>query len=49
MNRSTRAIVMTFLVIYGTFESIFWTRLLWAKFGPAPAREELDVDDNKKA
>ncbi|KAF2490076.1 hypothetical protein BU16DRAFT_531416 [Lophium mytilinum] len=35
-NRTVRIVVIIALTIAGTAESIFWAKVLWAKFGPSP-------------
>jgi hypothetical protein len=34
-SRTVKIVVITALTIAGTVETIFWTKVLWAKFGPA--------------
>ncbi|CRG87831.1 hypothetical protein PISL3812_04852 [Talaromyces islandicus] len=44
MSRTTKAVVYTALTIMATVESVFWIKVLWAKF--APAQKDLDDGEN---
>lgn len=44
MGRTTKIIVYTALTIMATMESVFWMKVLWAKFGPAPK----DLEDGQE-
>lgn len=39
-NRTVKVVVISVLMVFGTLESIFWIKFLWAKFGPSPTGEE---------
>ncbi|CZR69993.1 uncharacterized protein PAC_19894 [Phialocephala subalpina] len=34
-SRTVKIVVFSFLAVAGTLETITWSKLLWAKFGPA--------------
>lgn len=38
-NRTVKVIVIVCLTVFGTLESIFWAKFLWAKFSPSPENE----------
>jgi hypothetical protein len=38
-NRTVKVIVIVCLPVFGTIESIFWVKALWAKFSPSPEEE----------
>lgn len=44
MSRTTKVVVYTALTIMATVESVFWIKVLWAKFGPA--QEDLEDGQN---
>jgi hypothetical protein len=44
MSRATKLVVYTALTIMATVESVFWIKVLWAKFGPA--QKELEDEQN---
>jgi hypothetical protein len=46
-NRTVKIVVITVLMIFGTLESIFWVKVLWAKFGPAPRIETPREEQGK--
>lgn len=39
-NRTVKIVVIMALMIAGTAESIFWGKLLWAKFAPEDGKED---------
>jgi hypothetical protein len=41
-NRTVKIVVISFLSIMATVESIAWTKFLWGKFGPKPEPEGED-------
>lgn len=44
MSRTTKLVVYTALIIMATAESVFWIKVLWAKFGPA----QKDLEDGQE-
>lgn len=49
-TRTVKIIVISFLSVIATLETITWTKLLWAKFGPPSASEaESDSETNNWA
>lgn len=45
MNRPVRLVVIVALSILSVTETIFWTKVLWAKFGPAPETESEEMGE----
>lgn len=45
MNRPVKIVVIIALSILSVTETIFWTKVLWAKFGPAPEPESEEVGE----
>lgn len=39
MNRPGKFVVIFALAILSVTDTLFWTQVLWAKFGPAPETE----------
>lgn len=35
-SRGVKIVVLTALTVFGTIESVFWAKVLWAKISPAP-------------
>lgn len=47
MSPRTRKIVYVLIGIYGTFETYFYARMLWGKFGPKPAGATAGDEEKK--
>lgn len=47
-SRPVKVVVIVALAIVGTMESIFWMRVLWEKFGPAPKEEQKESSVESK-
>lgn len=41
-SKTVKIVVIVVLSIFGTMESIFWIKVLWAKFGPAPKDDPVN-------
>lgn len=46
-NRTVKIVVIIALTIGGTAETIFWAKMLWAKFGPGEKEEEEDEGESE--
>lgn len=43
-SRGVKVVVIAGLTVLGTMETIFWSKLLWAKFSPVPEDESKFKD-----
>jgi hypothetical protein len=49
MSKPIKIVVIAILTVFGTMESVFWAKLLWAKISPPAAEVEGEGEGKEKA